>query len=83
MPHGYLNQDGSKVTWHALSLTLVKAESHSCQDGGKPQDCSLLEDEPGLSAKAAASRMILQGESTDTHSFSKQEMNSCYMWDML
>lgn len=58
MPRGYLNQDGSKVTWHALSLTLVKAESHSCQDGGKPQDCSLLEDEPGLSAKAAASRMI-------------------------
>lgn len=83
MPHGYLNQDGSKVTWHALSLTLVKAESHSCQDGGKPQDCYLLENEPGLSAKAAASCMILQGESTDTHSFSEQDLNSRYMWDIL
>lgn len=53
MPRGHLNPHNGEVTGHALSLTLVKmvAESHGCQDGGKPNGYFVLQGEPRSSAR--------------------------------
>lgn len=52
-----INQHGSEVTWHDLSLYLVKmvvAESHDYYDGGKSHGYYLFQSGPRSSVKVVA-----------------------------
>jgi hypothetical protein len=80
IPCSYLNRYGGEVTWHVLSLSLVKtvAESHGCQDGDESHGCYILPGEPRPSAGMVTSHRGLPGEPSSIHPSPKQKLNAGY-----
>lgn len=76
---GHIHRDDCEVTWHALSLNLVKMvdESHG-QDGSKLHGCYLLQSRPRLLAKMVASQWYSKVNPSETYCFPKPEFNSSY-----
>lgn len=76
---GHIHRDDCEVTWHALSLNLIKMvdESHG-QDGSKSHGSYLLQSRSSLLAKMVASQWYSKVNPSETYHFPKPEFNSSY-----